>query len=602
MTELIFDIETNAIKDFRTLLGLKEIHCISLATPDCPPELVDVEEALERLENADVIIGHNIQSFDIPAIQRLYPDWNPQGKIRDTLIMARMLWPDVQTNDWQMPEFPRQLIGRHSLKAWGYRLGILKGEFGETTDWSEYTEEMGEYCCKDVEVTQALWRRIQEEDPADFPVILEHEFAQVVSEQEANGFAFDVKKAEILHSTLLAEKDSIQRSLKDLFPPQWEQMKTPKFWIDPVDGTKYPYKKDAPTTIQSRLLRGDPKVKEIPFNPASRLHIANNLIKKYGWSPTEFTAEGRPKVDESILSKLEYPEAKVLVRYLTIMKRLGQLADGKEAWMRLEKDGFIHGTVNPCGAVTGRCTHRRPNIAQVPRVGALWGTECRELFTVPEGWSLVGVDMKGLELRCLAHYTYPFDEGKYVKEILEGDIHTANMKAAGLKDRGPAKNFIYAFLYGAGDAKIGSLVGGGRNEGSQLRSKFLRRMPAIKYLQDGIKSALKTRSHLIAVDGRPLRIRSYHSALNTLLQSAGAIAMKHATCLLHKKLRVKGWECMALQVAHIHDEIQLQVRTEIAEDVGRLAVQSMREAGEDLRFRCPLDGDYKVGENWAETH
>ena len=373
-------------------------------------------------------------------------------------------------------------------------------------------------------------------------------------------------------------------------------MKAPEFWVDPLNDTKYPFKKDAPKTIQSRLLRGKPRVKEIPFNPTSRLHIAHNLI------PIEFTTEGRPKVDESILSKLEYPEAEVLVRYLTIMKRLGQLADGKEAWMRLEKEGYIHGNVNPCGAVTGRCTHRRPNIAQVPRVGALWGKECRELFTVPEGWSLVGVDMKGLELRCLAHYTYPFDEGRYVKEILEGDIHTANMKAAGLKDRGPAKNFIYAFLYGAGDAKIGSLVGGGRAEGSQLRAKFLRRMPAIKYLQDGIKIALKSRRNLIAVDGRPLRIRSSHSALNTLLQSAGAIAMKHATCILHKKIQAQGWEKQALQVAHIHDEIQLQVRTEIAEDVGRLAIQSMCEAGEELRFRCPLDGDYKIGRNWAETH
>ena len=187
MTELIFDIETNAIKDFRTLLGLKEIHCISIATPKGKPELVDIEEALERLRKADVIIGHNIQSFDIPAIQRLYPDWRPLGKVRDTLIMARMLWPDVQAKDWQIPEFPRQLIGRHSLKAWGTRLGILKGDFGETSDWSEYTEEMGEYCCKDVEVTQALWKYIQEENPSDFPVILEHEFAQVVSEQEANG-------------------------------------------------------------------------------------------------------------------------------------------------------------------------------------------------------------------------------------------------------------------------------------------------------------------------------------------------------------------------------------------------------------------------------
>ena len=602
MDIVIFDIETNAIKNFRTLLGLKTIHCISLATPTTDAVLVPIDEALERLRLADVIVGHNIQSFDIPAIQRLYTEWKPEGCVRDTLVMSRMLWPDIQREDWQTPEFPKNLAGRHSLKSWGYRLGMLKGDFGETTDWEVFTEEMGQYCCQDVEVTKALWNKIEGEKPSDFSTMLEHEFAQVVQEQETNGFAFDVDAARELHSELLAEKDSIQRSLKNLFPPVRVEMKTPQFYVDPIDDVQYTLKGDAPVAIRSRLLRGKPKYKETPFNPSSRVQIANNLINKYGWQPEEFTGEGRPKVDESVLSQLEYPEAKVLVRYLTIIKRLGQLADGREAWLRVEQDGRIHGRVNPCGAVTSRCTHSSPNLAQVPRVGALWGTECRELFIAPHNHVLVGVDMKGLELRCLAHYTYKFDGGKYVKEILEGDIHEANRMAAGLEDRNDAKTFIYAFLYGAGDAKLGSIVDGGRVEGSRMRSKFLKKMPAIERLQSGIKLSLQSRNYLKAIDGRHLRIRSQHSALNTLLQSAGAIAMKLATCILHRKLRSHGWDKDVLQVAHIHDEIQLQVRTEIAEDVGRLAVQSMCEAGEELKFRCPLDGDYKIGRNWAETH
>lgn len=605
MSTVVFDIETNAVSNFSTLLGLEVIHCIALSVDGEDPRLVDVPEALEILAEAETIVGHNIQGFDVRAIQRLNPEWQHKGKIRDTLIMARMLWPDIQNDDWTRPDFPRNMAGRQSLKAWGYRLGMNKDEFGETTDWAEYTDEMGEYCVQDVRVTLALWDKIKEEGFEDRPTVLEHAFAEIVSQQERNGFAFDVEAARDLHGELLQHKRRLLEELKGAFPPQIIEMKSPAYYIDPATGDRYTRKKDAPTSvIKSRLLRGEVRTKEIPFEPNSRLQIANGLIAKYGWSPKEFTPEGRPKVDEAVLSGLDYPEAKTLVKYLTVGKRLGQIADGKEAWIRVETDGRIHGRVNPCGAVTSRCTHSKPNIAQVPRVGAFFGKECRSLFVAPEGYSLVGVDASGLELRCLAHYTYPFDKGKYAKEILEGDIHTANQEAAGLDNRDQSKVFIYALCYGAGDVKIGSIVGGGRVEGRRLKRQFFAKMPALKRLKDGIAHRLKTQDYLTGIDGRRLRIRSPHSALNTLLQSAGAIAMKAATVNLHDKLNLHFPDSDGdiLQVAHIHDEIQLQVRTEIAEDVGRLSVQAIREAGESLGFRCPLDGEYKIGRNWAETH
>ena len=607
MDTLIFDIETNGINNFKTLLGLKTIHCICMATEDgevdsySTPE--EIEEALERLRLADVIVGHNIQDFDIRAIQRLHPDWKPEGCVRDTLVMSRMLWADVQNDDWQIPEFPKSLIGKQSLKSWGVRLGILKGDFGETTDWDVCTPEMIEYCCQDVRVTQALWKKIQGENPPVNPTVREHDFAAAISQQERNGFAFDVNAARDLHSTLLDEKNALHKELQSMFPAQVIPMKTPAFYVDPLTKVKYERKKDAPSNVKSRLLNGELRVKEIPFNPGSRDQIAKGLISKRGWSPQDFTAEGKPKVDEAVLSKLEYPEAKKMIEYLTLTKRLGQIADGKESWIKVEKDGRIYGRVNPCGAVTSRCTHSGPNVAQVPRVGAKWGAECRGLFTVPEGYVLVGVDASGLELRCLAHYTYPFDEGKYSKEILEGDIHTANQLAAGLPHRNDAKTFIYALCYGAGDAKIGSIIGGGRNEGRAMKNRFFAKMPALKKIQEGIKFRLKTQDFLTGIDGRRLKIRSDHSALNTLLQSAGAIAMKEATCILQRKLRSQGWGLDdVMQVAHIHDEIQLQVRKEIADDVGKISIQSIQESGEVLGFRCPLDGEYKVGRNWAETH
>tara|TARA_B100000700_G_scaffold325762_1_gene435384 strand:- start:1914 stop:3728 length:1815 start_codon:yes stop_codon:yes gene_type:complete len=604
MYTLVFDIETNAIKDFKTLCGLQTIHCIALGRPGEDPQILEVEDALAELSKADVLVGHNIMNFDIPAIKRLYPDWDTSSCcIRDTLVMSRMLWPDIQNEDWQIPEFPRQLIGRHSLKAWGYRMGILKDSFGDSPIWDEFTPEMAEYCIQDVRVTQALWDRIEKENPPENPTVLEHEFAEIISEQERNGFAFDVDAARKLHVELLSEKDSLRRELQSCFPAQVIKMKTPAYYENPITGERFTRKKDAPSKEQKVLIRGELRTKEIPFNPGSRDQIAKGLIDKYGWKPVDFTGEGKPKVDESVLNGLEYPEAKLMMKYLTVSKRLGQISDGRESWMKAEENGRIYGRVNPCGAVTTRCTHSRPNMAQVPGVHAPWGKECRSLFTVPEGYVLLGVDLSSLELRCLAHYTYKLDGGRYTNEVLSGDIHTANQEAAGLKHRNDAKVFIYAVTYGAGDAKIGSIIGGGRNEGRRLKEQFFRKMPALKKIVEAIKYRVKTQGHLISIDGRRLRIRSEHSALNTLLQSAGAIAVKQATCNLHRSLRSHGWgKEDVMQVAHIHDEIQLQVRKEIAEDVGNLSIQAIRQAGEDLGFRCPLDGEFKIGNNWAETH
>ena len=604
MNTLIFDIETNAIKDFRTLCGLSTIHCIAIGSPGEDPEIVDVEEALERLRLADVIVGHNILNFDIPAIKRLYPDWDISDVcVRDTLVMSRMLWPDVQNEDWQIPGFPRNLVGRHSLKAWGVRMGILKDSFGESQNWDVFTEEMGEYCIQDVRVTQALWDRIEKEDPPENPTVLEHEFAEVISQQEKNGFAFDVEGAKKLHAELLTEKDTLRRELQSCFPAQIIKMKTPAYYEHPVTGERYERKKDAPKKDQSLLMRGELRTKEIPFNPGSRDQIAKGLIEKHGWKPADFTGEGKPKVDEAVLSKLQYPEAKLMMRYLTVSKRLGQISDGRESWMKAEENGRIYGRVNPCGAVTARCTHSRPNMAQIPSVSAMWGAECRGLFTVPEGYVLLGVDLSSLELRCLAHYTHPLDNGRYANEVVSGDIHTANQEAAGLPTRDDAKVFIYAHNYGAGDAKLGSIVGGGREAGRRLRAQFLEKMPALKKIIQAIKHRLSTHGFLLGVDGRKLNIRSEHAALNTLLQSAGAIAVKQATCILQRKFRSQGWGLEdVMQVAHIHDEIQFQVRKELAEDVGKLSIQAIREAGDALGFKCPLDGEYKIGNNWAETH
>lgn len=606
MQTVVFDIETTAIEDFCSLDGLEKIHCISLKSyPSGQVKTYhgDYTEALDILQWADIIVGHNIINFDIPAIKKLYPDWEPQGRIIDTLVLSRLGFPDIRDKDSAQSLLPPRLCGSHSLKAWGLRLGEEKGEFGnDPEDWSGYTEEMRKYCEQDVEVTSALYSHtnahMQLHGEA---VILEHDFAEAIRDQWRNGMEFDERAAEDLHRKLVSCHLAIEEELQVIFPPKEEPMKTRAYWVAD-SGKKYKTKKAAVEAGEkgSLLMPGPFRIKKTPFNPGSRVMIANAFIEKYNWKPKDFTPDGRPKVDETILRSLEYPEAAPLAEYLMLGKRLGQLAEGKEAWLRLSKSNRIYGRVNPCGAVTGRCTHAGPNLAQVPSVSAPWGKECRSLFTVPRGKVLVGVDLSGLELRCLAHYMAKYDGGDYSREILEGDIHTANQLAAGLSERNEAKVFIYAFLYGAGDNKLGSVINKGAAAGKRLRQQFLTKTPALARLKAAIDYRVDSNGYLLGIDGRVLKIRSKHSALNTLLQSAGAVVVKKATVYMNRHLRSAGIEYK--QVAHIHDEIQIECSQEDAKMVGSIALTSIRRAGDFFNFRCPLDGEYSIGTNWAETH
>jgi DNA polymerase I-like protein with 3'-5' exonuclease and polymerase domains len=304
-------------------------------------------------------------------------------------------------------------------------------------------------------------------------------------------------------------------------------------------------------------------------------------------------------VDESVLDGVDIPEAKLIAEYLLIQKRVAQV----KSWLTaVSEDGRVHGKVITNGAVTGRMTHHSPNMAQVPSSSSPWGHECRDCWTVIDNYLLVGADASALELRMLAHY---MKDQEYVKTVTEGsqelgtDVHTKNQRAAGLATRAQAKTFIYALLYGAGPAKIGAIVGGGVKEGKDLTSAFLRNTPSLQKLRTKVEN-LSAKGTIEGLDGRRLQIRSQHSALNTLLQSAGAIVMKQALVILDEKLRKTKLD--AHFVANVHDEWQIECLEDEADMVGILAVQSIREAGKVLKLRCPLDGEYKKGKTWANTH
>ena len=586
---LVFDIETDNF-----LTSLTKIHCICVRDLDnigrtwsFGPD--EIEAGLELLQQADLLCGHNILVFDIPAIKKIYPQFRTDGIVlRDTLVLSRLIHADLKNEDLSKAQehLPKKLIGSHSLEAWGYRLGYKKGDFGKNEDWSQFSAEMLEYCLQDTLVTHRLWAALAPEKWSQESIEFEHGIAELCGRIGDAGWTFKTEEAGKFYAKLSDELAELKTELRDLFPPWIVETE----FIPKVNNAKLGYRKGEPFIKQH----------EVVFNPNSRKHIQHCLMSKYDWKPVEFTQSGDAKIDENVLSKLPYVEAQKLARSFMLQKRIGQLAEGNAAWLRLvNSDGKLRHVINPNGTVTGRASSFAPNLQQVPSLRAEYGKECRELFTVPLGYQLVGADLSSLELRCLAHYLN--DGGVYAKEVCEGDVHTANMKAAGLDTRDQAKTFIYALLYGAGDAKIGSIVGKGAKEGRQLRSQFMEALPAFAELMKAVKTTLKARGYLLGLDGRRLSIRSEHAALNTLLQSAGALICKRWIQLCDQSFKEMQTETDATIIAFVHDEIQCQVRGD-PDHVGRVIRRMAQETQNSFNLRVPIEAEYKVGRTWADTH
>jgi DNA polymerase I-like protein with 3'-5' exonuclease and polymerase domains len=579
-----------------------------------------IERGLLELQKADRIVGHNVIDFDIPALKKLYGFSPPLIKVLDTLVVSRCVFPDLRNDDFGRNGFDKALVGSHSLKAWGHRMGsTTKLTYGEEDGaFNSYNEEMRKYCERDVIVTQLLHDFLFKHKPSKEMIAIEHWFRFVISLQERHGFKFDLDKADVLTAKLMGIRAKLTTDLQNQWKPTEVEMKSPAGWTlqivsdDSVEVIQRKTKNDLKQELKSRGLKQtlvkDAKkqgnaVKEIPFNPGSRKQIAERLMALGYELPTENDGVSY-KVDESVLRGIDHPIAEDLLSYLLVQKRLGQLAEGQQAWLKLQKNGVIHGSVNTNGAVTGRCTHSNPNVAQVPSVRADYGSECRELFTVRNGYKLVGCDASGLELRMLAHYMAFYDGGQYAKIVTEGDVHTVNQQAAGLETRDQAKTMIYALLYGAGDQKMGQIIGGGAAEGQKLKRKFFSSLPALARLQADVQRKVKHGGELIGLDGRILPIRSSHAALNMLLQSAGAVVMKVALIQLFHLLNGLRWQHGREYafVANIHDEFQAEVTPDKAETFGKLAVESIQHAGKQLKLNVRLDGEFKIGNNWAETH
>jgi DNA polymerase-1 len=581
MKSLVFDIETDG-------LDAQKIWCISALDVDTeeqhsfgPSEL---SEGFDLLLKADKLIGHNIIGFDIPVINKLTGLNLMDKELVDTLVLSRLFNPVRE--------------GNHGLERWGYALGSPKIEFDQ---YDSYSVEMLKYCEQDVYLNYQVYKALKKESKgfSRQSVVLEHETTKILSKQRDHGFLFDVEQATKLLSVLNSRLSEIVSKINECFKPKEEVRKifrrySPKKRLLKTGVDNFG-KNTRVTDEEYVILKTEPLVKRVyvkDFNPASRQQIGEYL-QDFGWEPLEHTPTGQPKIDEKILSQIKgIPEALVISEFLMLQKRISQI----NSWFKeLDEDTFrVHGFVNHNGTITGRMTHRNPNMAQIPSSSSSYGSECRACWTVPKGYKLVGIDASGLELRMLAHY---MDDEEYTNEILNGDIHTTNQQLAGLESRNQAKTFIYALLYGAGDGKLGAVAGGSKRTGKNLRKSFIDNLPSFKHLKDRVAGA-SAKGYLKALDGRKLYIRSEHAALNTLLQGAGAIVMKQALVILNDKIK----DLDAHFVANVHDEWQIEVREDQADEVGRLGVEAIIEAGKVLELKCPLDGEYKTGDNWSETH
>jgi DNA polymerase I len=597
----VFDLETNGLYDEVTTIHCLVLHDLNRdQTFTYGPD--SIATGLEHLATADVLIGQNILFYDIPVIRKLYPFYTfAAARIIDTLITTRLIWPKEKLYDMdteQYTQVPPKLRGSASLKAWGYRLSDYKISF---KDFKEYSEEMLAYCIQDVNVTTQLFRHTQKQTCSEAALKLEHDFALAIEKQIRSGFPFDVDACLDLVDDLRTKQATLEADLKELFPPK----KIETIFVPKVNNASRGYVKGQPFT----------KVMHEEFNPGSRQQIVDRLQTKYGWVPEKSTEKGNPSIDDDVLSALPYPEAKPLAEYMLIKKRLGQIADGNNAWLKLVNDetGCMHGDVVTNGCITGRCAHRNPNMGQVPAGYSEYGKECRGLFHAPEGWTLIGVDAKALELRCLAGYLAYWDGGEYARVVTDEsiDIHTYNQEMFGVSTRDIAKRLLYGLLYGCGALKAGTIIDPHEKDelvlrklGSTAINSFMQGIPALKELKNRIAHNIAKREYLIGLDGRPLFCRSDFKGLNVLLQSSGALIMKQVVIELHNKMYDLGyiyghdWQ----QNAMIHDEVQVSCPPAMVDTLTSVALEAFPASQQFFDFQCPIHGDAHVGYSWDQTH
>lgn len=588
----ILDIETNAI-DFETGTHLSAVTNIHLMViKDYQTEEIfwytedRLQEGLEKLNTYDIAIGHNIIGFDHPVIT------DRVGKINcevvDTLIKSRLAHPDKE--------------GGHGLANWGISLGYPKGDF---KDFSQFSEEMLAYCIQDVNLTHKVDKYLDSTAYADGKsnqaLALEHDVAWIMAEQERYGCCFDIDLAHSLISQFKTRMEEIDSSLREQDKFLKRTIEKEFHLVFKIDGSR------RLNIIKAAELYGiDPSLISGPFSTFTLAPIdysspnqQKELLEKLGWKPKSFTPTGAPQLDDSVVEA--GPIGVLLHERNSLNHKLSKVVGLVEM---LGPSGRLHQGANTLGTPTGRMRHKR--LVNMPRVTRPFGYEQRSLIKASPGFILIGYDASSLELRELAHYIGSEEYNKLVmSKDKKNDAHTLASTSGGLtnssEDRDVGKTINYALIFGAGDAKLGSVVGGDIQEGRKLRNTLMSRIPGFKRLTERVAKEAK-KGFLYGLDGRKLVLREEHKALNTLIQGGGAVYMKQVMVCLRDLVKVEG--LMAFKILDMHDESQWEVLDEPS------TISMFKELVEDafvaanikLKLRCPQAPEIKQGKNWAETH
>jgi DNA polymerase I-like protein with 3'-5' exonuclease and polymerase domains len=613
-------------------------------------------------------------AYDERVLASKDPDYRAGGAV-DVRVLCKAAWPDAPKVEVHYPDKVRH--ERHSLAAWGVRVGAEKALELQPTDWTRWDPAMLDYCEQDTRTLREVWRWLQQHAPgiANNPLArgLESRFAQILERRNRIGVQLDVPYLEKLLIELEAEQAGLYDKLTRGVPPFERQTSKRAYWTGPY-GHRYPTKGRAPRAERGLLKPGPFEVEKVEFNPNSANHIVDYLTKKYEWKPVEFTDAGNPLTEARVLRGLPWPEASEFANYREVSKAVAYLHShsGQGYLDVVSPDGRLRSTIDHNGTVTHRCSHYTPNVGNIWRRGER-GRQIRQGFVSKPGWQLLGWDIARLELVGLGCLLQPYDDGRFLELVQnEGetysdhDLHWLTATALGLVDwwlpsllrsgvaeseakklvRDTAKTMVYAWLYGCGDATLGSHVPlppkdaclsiarkefrkyrahqrayverfrkKGRTveapwywgcyglRGEVFRQRLEKGIPGVANLIAHLKQEAM-RGYLTAVDGRPVRIRKDNAALNTKNQSWGAIVVKAITVFFvaeaerRGSLRGRDWDL----VLHTHDEAQSEVDPDHVPTLETSFFVALRRAERLLRLPVHLNGEVKVGTSWSETH
>lgn len=621
---------------------LKNVRCATM------------KEGLAELAKADLRIAHNGDDFDERVTRKLHGmKVFPKGRSLDTLLISRLIYPLISKLGPNTHRCPPNMKSRHSLEAWGYRLGEKKDKGFDGGDWQTPSWEMFAYMMTDVVVLVKLFKWLMSRKPSPAAVETEHKFAKIMRRQEAWGFAFDYEGAITLQAEVSEKIAVLEAELIESFGEFWiagkektvgatRQVKLPEFpdVTEPRWGKNgkplKPYVGPPKATYEAGA-KFTP-VELVQFKPSSPIHVERMFRQRYNWKPKNFTDKGAVKLDDEVLRQLTYPEADKLADLYSLIKIIGYVSKGKNAWLKTAveegNEWRQHGRVNTIGTYTFRCSHSNPNVAQVPTRDPTYGHRCRALFTARRGFKLVGFDGSGMQLRLMAHHMAKYDGGKYADVFARGeDPHIFMADSIGRdlmgglpgqndEGRKKGKTIDYALPFGGGELRLGSIVNPYASEAEKKRIGRLvkeRLGPTFgqgfEDLKDAIRADVESKGYLVGLDGRKAYTNKAHTGLSTLLQMGEAIVMRTALIIMDEELQRLGFRCGVDEAgrvwadkadyefaANVHDEAQADVKPGILEKYNELSLWCVSEAGRRLNLQCPLGSDCKVGDTWQQTH